>query len=55
VLLVSADVSDEKQVKAMIEQIMAKFGKIDVLVNNAGVAIDKEFEERTVKDREKTL
>ena len=34
---VQADVGDEAQVKAMFEKIDAKFGRLDALVNNAGV------------------
>ena len=32
-----ADTSDKKQVCAMYEQVMQKYGRLDVLVNNAGV------------------
>ncbi len=32
-----ADVSDSKQVKKMVEYIIKKYGKIDVLINNAGI------------------
>lgn len=39
----------------MIQEIIDKFGRIDVLVNNAGIAIDKEFEDRTVEDWKRTL
>lgn len=35
--IIPADVSDSKQVKAMIDQIVAQEKKIDVLVNNAGI------------------
>lgn len=55
VLLVRADVSNEKEVKSMVEEIMATYGRIDVLVNNAGIVIDKEFVDRTVQDFEKTF
>src|SRR5437762_1582670 len=34
-----ADVSDRKQVKHMVDQVMKEFGQIDILVNNAGVNI----------------
>jgi NAD(P)-dependent dehydrogenase (short-subunit alcohol dehydrogenase family) len=34
---VQADVGDEAQVKAMFEKVDAKFGRLDALVNNAGV------------------
>lgn len=54
-LVIKADVSDEKQVKNMIQEIINKFGRIDVLVNNAGIAIDKEFEDKTVEDWKRTL
>lgn len=54
-LLVKADVTNEDEVKNMVNAIVSEFGRIDVLVNNAGVAIDKEFEDRTVEDWETTL
>ncbi len=36
-LLVPGDVSDEDQVKEMVDSTQKKFGKIDILVSNAGV------------------
>ena len=39
----------------MVTTIMNEFGHIDVLVNNAGIAIDKEFEDRTIEDWNITL
>jgi glucose 1-dehydrogenase len=36
-LPVQADVGDQGQVQAMFDQLLAEFGRIDVLVNNAGV------------------
>ncbi len=35
---VCADVSDELQVAAMMQQVFARFGKLDVLIHNAGIA-----------------
>ncbi len=37
-LVVKADVSEEDQVKRMVDEVVAAFGRIDILVNNAGVA-----------------
>ena len=37
-LVVLADVTDESDVKAMVEQTLARFQTIDILVNSAGIA-----------------
>jgi NAD(P)-dependent dehydrogenase (short-subunit alcohol dehydrogenase family) len=37
-LAVAADISDEGQVSAMVEGILSHFGRLDILINNAGVA-----------------
>lgn len=37
VLAISTDVSDVNQVKSRVEKVLETYGKIDVLVNNAGV------------------
>jgi 3-oxoacyl-[acyl-carrier protein] reductase len=52
-LLVQADVSDEASVRGMIEAVKARFGRLDVLCNNAGTSIEKlawEFEQVTVEE-----
>jgi 3-oxoacyl-[acyl-carrier protein] reductase len=54
-IAIKCDVSDEKQVKEMFEKIIKKFGKIDVLVNNAGVVYDVPFFERTIKQWKRTI
>ena len=38
VLVVPTDVSDEVQCKALVEQTIAAFGRLDMLINNAGLA-----------------
>jgi 3-oxoacyl-[acyl-carrier protein] reductase len=48
-LYVKADVRDEKQVESAISEIMKKFGRIDVLVNNAGISRHKPIEEMTIE------
>ena len=55
VLTIQADLADEKEIKNMVDIALNKFGKIDVLVNNAGIIIDKEFEEKTIEDWKQTL
>jgi len=52
---VKADVSDEKQVKRMVDLVIKRFGRIDVLVNNAGIVFDVPFKERTVEQWRRTL
>ena len=37
------DVADEKAVKEMVASIRRKFGRIDVLLNNAGIASSRNF------------
>ena len=47
VMIVKADVGNEVEVKDMVDKVISKFGDIDVLVNNASIAIDSDF---TCKD-----
>ena len=39
----AASVTDFAAVQAMVDQAVAKWGRIDILVNNAGVLRDKSF------------
>lgn len=55
VLPVKADISNEEECKELVKKSIDEFGKIDVLVNNAGIVIDKEFEDRTIEDWKQTL
>ena len=55
VLPIQTDISNEIAIKNMVDITIKEFGKIDVLVNNAGIVMDREFEDRTVEDWKKTL
>lgn len=55
VMICKCDVSNEDDVKKMVKSIIEKYGKIDVLVNNAGIAIDTTFEDKTVENFRRTL
>jgi NAD(P)-dependent dehydrogenase (short-subunit alcohol dehydrogenase family) len=50
-----ADVSDELQVKDMVQQTLDKWGRIDILINNAGILRDKTFSKMTLDDFRKVV
>lgn len=50
VLCVPFDVADETQCRAMVAQAVARFGRIDTLVNNAGMSAQALFEDVTAQD-----
>lgn len=50
-----ADVRREEDIDLLVQKIIDTFGHIDVLVNNAGVAIDKEFSDRNLEDWHVTI
>lgn len=49
-IAIQADVSQSKEVQSLFDQSIAHYGKIDVLVNNAGVMITKTIQETTDED-----
>ena len=54
-LFVKADVSDEIAVKSMVDKVIKKFGRIDVLVNNSAVTNDTLFHEKTAESFRRIL
>lgn len=48
--IIKADVSKRNEVKDMIKQILEKYGKIDVLINNAGISLYKLFTDISDED-----
>jgi 3-oxoacyl-[acyl-carrier protein] reductase len=54
-IAIQADAADADAVKAAIEKTVATFGRLDVLVNNAGTAIPKTFEEATLEEMDRVI
>ena len=54
-IAIQADSTNPAAVKAGVEKAVAAFGKLDVLVNNAGTAIPKKFEEATLEELDQVI
>ncbi|MBO9544532.1 SDR family NAD(P)-dependent oxidoreductase [Caulobacter sp.] len=47
---VAASVTDEAAVNAMVEQVVARWGRVDILISNAGILRDKTFAKMSLDD-----
>src|SRR5579864_7983615 len=54
-IAIQADAADAEAVKGAVEKAVATFGPLDVLVNNAGTAIPKTFEETTLEEMDRVI
>ena len=54
-MAIQADAADSAAVNAAIEKTVGIFGRLDVLVNNAGTAIPKTFEETTLEEMDRVI
>jgi acetoacetyl-CoA reductase len=52
---IQADVSDATQAARLIEEVINQFGRIDVLINNAGINIDRTMKNLTVEEWNKVI
>jgi NAD(P)-dependent dehydrogenase (short-subunit alcohol dehydrogenase family) len=50
VVAVAGDISDPKTAQAVVDAALSRFGRVDTLVNNAGIFIGKPFTEYTEED-----
>ncbi|MGE7835509.1 3-oxoacyl-ACP reductase FabG [Viridibacillus arvi] len=55
VLFIEVDVSDRESVKAMVQKTVDQFGRIDILINNAGITRDAMLTKMTETDFQEVL
>ena len=54
-IAIQADAADAAAVKAAVDKAVSTFGRLDVLVNNAGTAVAKSFAETTLEEMDRVI
>src|SRR5262245_18602942 len=54
-IAIAAEVNDRAQVQTMMDETVAKFGRIDIAVSNAGIEIKRPFLDITDEEWDKVL
>src|ERR1700730_4473161 len=54
-IAIQADAADAAAVKAAVDKAVATFGRLEIIVNNAGTAIPKPFEEATLEEMDRVI
>src|SRR5919199_4493835 len=52
---IQADVSEAEQARRLIEETVEKYGRIDALINNAGIVIDRTMRKLTTEEWDKVV
>ena len=52
---IKTDVQNTEEIQNLIDKTVEKFGKVDIMINNAGVAVTKRFTEMTEEEYDRVL